>query len=1017
MLRLTTLGGLHVSLNEQPVTFAARRAEVLFVYLAMTDQTHEREALATMLWDDRTQKQSLANLRSLLAQLPAEIKPYLTTTRRTITFFPAAPVWLDAALYANRFGNSLATTTPEEAELALYQGDFLHGVFVPESRGLEEWIALTRERLRQIALNVYRQTALAALHERRYEAGILAARQLVALDPLRETSQRLLMRLQARAGDFNAALRQYADLQALLAEELGVAPATETRRLAERVHAARTRPAGVQPLTHHLTPFVGRQQEMVTISELLEQRECHLLNLIGTGGAGKTRLALAAAAMVEQDHWHGAVFVPLADLSEATALVGAIAQQVGCPLIARGDPQTQLLAFLENRELLLILDNIEHLLPEALSLLQALLRLEHVKLLVTSRERLRLSLEHTFVVNGLALDGPESEAVALFQRCARRVQPDLSVPADAVLELCELVDGLPLGIELLAAATRQRSLADIKSDLSQSLRNIASDLHDVPERHRTLQAVFAYSWQLLTPAEQQAWQKLAIFHGPFTRRAARQVADVSRPQLERLLDKSLVYQAGNERYGLLAIIRQYVLEQHAWAGPELAEAHAHYFAAWLANAALTEVGNELPNLEALWNWAARHDEVLLAHVLPRLVRYFLHNGPFVALERWLQLALDLPLSASLTARLQIELVRCLRLQSRLTKADALSQQVRDADEDDAGALFAERGMLAIANGRYDDAIMLLTEAVRLAQLADDYEAAAVALRSLGVIQAQRGQHGPARTLFEQALSVFETAEDEVGISQTLNNLGIVCKNLNDFAAARAHYERARTIFATHGDRLGESKLLNNLGIIARIQGDYEAAQAHFQRALDLKRELGEKQGEVLALNNLGIVAGQLRQLPVAAAHFQSALALTRQRAERRHEGMVLSNLARIHQLQGELPEALTAGEEALAIARELADETTMAYALLHLGQALGRAGRWREALTRYREALSIRERLKQTYLQIEVRAHLARALWECGDRVGAQAEVKRIRPHLADAGLQTAEAPIEIHAICRQILP
>ncbi|MCA9986882.1 MAG: tetratricopeptide repeat protein [Anaerolineales bacterium] len=1016
MLRLTTLGGLQISLNQNSISFAARRAEVLLVYLALTGQTHEREALATMLWDDRTQKQSLANLRSLLAQLPAEIKPYVATTRRTVAFAPAGPIWLDAALFAERFADP-ATASPEDRELALYQGDFLHGVFVPESRGLEEWIALTRERLRQVALNVYRLTAQSALHERRYEAGILAARQLVALDPLRETSQRLLMRLLARTGEFNAALRQYADLEALLAEELGVPPAAETNRLAERLWAARARPAGASHLTSHLTPFVGRRQELTAISALLEQRDCRLLNLIGTGGAGKTRLALAAAAMVEQDFWQGVVFVPLADLGEASALVGAIAQQVGCPLIARGEPQAQLLAFLANRELLLILDNIEHLLPAALTLLQALLRLEQVKLLVTSRERLRLSLEHTFAVQGLALDGLESEAVALFQRCVRRVQPDLVAPAETLLELCELVDGLPLGIELLAAATRQRSLAEIKIEIGQSLRNIASDLVDVPERHRTLQAVFAYSWQLLSPAEQQTWQKLAIFHGPFARQAAREVADVSRAELERLLDQSLIFQGAGERYGLLAVIRQYLLEQHPWSGSELAEAHANYFATWLANAALTDVAGELPNLEAMWSWAAGHQPALLVHILPRLVRYFLHNGPFAEMERWLRLALDHSLTGSLEARLQIELVRCLRLQSRLAEAAELSHQVVGASEDDVGALFAERGMLAIANGRYDEAIELLTEAVRLAQLADDYESAAVALRSLGVIQAQRGQHGPARILFEQALSVFETAEDDVGISQTLNNLGIVCKNLNDFPAARAHYERARTIFATHGDRLGESKLLNNLGIIARIQGDYEPAQAHFQRALELKRALGEKQGEILALNNLGIVAGQMGQLPAAVAHLQAALALTRQRAERRHEGMVLSNLARIYQLQDELAQALSAGEAALAIARELADETTAAYALLHLGQALGRERRWREALTYYREALEIRERLKQPYLQLEVQAHLAQALWESGARAAARAEVEQIKPYLADAGLQTAEAPAQIHAICRQILP
>ena len=1014
MLRFTTLGGLQISLDEQPISFAARRAEVLLVYLAMTGQPHEREALATMLWDDRTQKRSLANLRSLLAQLPADIKPYLVTTRRTVVFAPAAEIWLDAAVFATKFGAEVDRVA--SADLALYQGEFLHGVFVPESRGLEEWIALTRERLRLISLNAHRQAAQTALHLRRYEEGVLLARQLVNLDPLRETSQRLLMRLLARAGEYNAALRQYADLQALLLAELGVAPAEETARLAERVRAARGRPAGARNLTQHLTPFVGREQELDTISRLLEQPDCRLLNLVGTGGVGKTRLALAAAEIAQQDFLHGAIFVSLAELQDATGIIIAIAQQVGCSLTSRGEPKEQLLTHLANREYLLILDNVEHLLPAAVPLLQSLLQLTTLKLLVTSRERLRLAREHIFSVEGLAREHVTDEAVALFWRCAWRVRPDLNAPAEQLLALCQLVDGLPLGIELLAAATRQRSLAEIKQELGLSLRNIASDLHDVPERHRTLVAVFAYSWQLLTPAEQRCWQKLAIFHGEFSRRAARAITGITPAQIDALQDQSLIYELPGDRFGLLVVIRQYLLQQHPWPEPELAAAHARYYASWLEYAELNALPVELSNLEAMWQWAGRYDEQLLSQVLPKLVRHFLNSGPYAEMERWLKLALSEPKGEHIRARLHLELVRCLRLQSKLEEAATVSESVANISADDAGALMVERGMLAIAKGRYEEAIALLTEAVKLAQWADDYEAAAVALRSLGVIQAQKGQHQAARSLFEQALSVFETAEDQVGVSQTLNNLGIVCKNLNDFAAARRHYERARPIFVAHGDRLGESKLLNNLGIIARIQGDLDAAHDFFQRALELKRALGEKQGEVLALNNLGIVSGKMGQLAAAVTHFQTALALTQQRSERRHEGMILSNLSRIYRLQNEIALALECGEHGLAIAQELGDETTEAFALLHIGQALNQNGSWQEALPLFRQASAIRERLQQPYLAVEVRVHLARALWRMGQVAAAQAEIRQIMPDLQAAGLQTAEAPEELLAICQEIL-
>lgn len=1021
MLRIFTLGGLKITLNGEPVAFAARRAELLLAYLVMTGRAHERESLATMLWDDRTQKRSLSNLRSLLAQLPKEIKSYLEITRRTIQVKTrdgrqeTGEIWLDALAFERAFNagspSSPHDRTPFREALGLYKGDFLQGIFITDSRGLEEWMTITRERLHQIALNGYRQAAEEALYRRDYYVGVEFARQLVTLDSLRENSQRLLLRLLARTGDFNAALTHYKSLETLLERELGVPPAAETTALIERIKVARSKPA--QNFTAHLPPFVGRSTKIAAISERLDDPQCRLLTLLGTGGAGKTRLALAVAETLQKDFLHGAAVIPLAPLHDPAAIVTAVAQRVDCTLTAKTEPLQQLLDFLQGREMLLVLDNIEHLLPDAIPIVQQLLHLPHLTLLVTSRERLRLSLEHVVGIDGLLTDSAAGEAVDLFVRCARRIKIDFAEPATDILNLCRLVDGLPLGIELLAAATRHRSLPEIAADLGQSLKNIASDLHDTPARHQTLQAVFHYSWRLLNPDERAALQRLTIFQGGFDGDAARNVSAVNRPMLQRLHDMSLIYTASETRLGMLAVIRQYLLEQHPFHDDKLAAAHARYFVSWLEKIDPQMIATDIANVQAMWRWIVNHESELLDRVLPQLATYYELQGPFAEFERLLQSAnhSDHPFQQ----RVHIEIIHFQRLQSKLAEAELLANQLGKVSPELAPRLNSQKGMLAIAKGRYDEAKPLLTTAIHLAQQQDDYHTAGIAMRGLAVLHTYRGNYQAARHLCEESLAVFEAAADNVGISQTLNNLGIICKNLNDFAAARAHYERAQQLFEQMNNRLGESRILNNLGVIARIQQDYTAAYDFFVRALALKRELGEPHGEILALNNLAIVSGKMNQLEEAEQQLTDALKLTHQWAERRHQGMVLSNLARVYHLQNRPEAAIAHCQQAFALAVELSDRNTEAFALLHWGQALGDLERWKEAAAKFEQALEIRKTLNHTYLHLEVKAHYALALWRAGESSKAEVEVQSIIPHLHDAGLQQVESPQQVADICALI--
>ncbi|MCB0033924.1 MAG: AAA family ATPase, partial [Anaerolineales bacterium] len=463
-LYIRLLGPVSISIgDDDPLHFSSSRGELFVAYLAVTALHQARETLATFLWDDRSQKQSFSNLRSLLAQLPDEVKPYIDANRKTISLAEGMSVWVDALAFEEMLQREPSPEQTAEA-LELYRGDFLDGQFVKESRGLEEWMALTRERLQLLAIRAHQQMARYYLHRRGYAQGIFHTQELLRLDPLQEGALRLLMRLLVRAGQRNTALTQYRSFRQNLTAELGVEPAAETVTLYERIRLAK------EPIPHKLpvtlTPFIGREEELAQLEARLDDPTCQLITLVGPGGTGKTRLAIATADRRQGEYLNGIFFVSLIGIETAADLPTAVARALDMPLDGKLPPHQQLLRYLREKELLLILDNFEHILDEAAAFVQEILTsAPAVKLLITSRERLYLRAEWLLEIIGLAYPElplgltDEAEilahyaAVRLFTSTAQRVQAEFALqPAlEAVIQICELVEGNPLAIELAAA--------------------------------------------------------------------------------------------------------------------------------------------------------------------------------------------------------------------------------------------------------------------------------------------------------------------------------------------------------------------------------------------------------------------------------------------------------------------------------------------------------------------------------------------------------------------------------------
>ena len=573
-LAIRLLGPFKVTLDGEPITqFETLKTRALLAYLAAeAGRPHRREVLAEMLWPDRAEGAARANLRHTLRSLRLAIGDYdakssfLITTRETIALNPDVDTWVDVRDFAGSLSglDRMENPGPEALEkaLACCWEPFLEDLSVPDSALFEEWRILTREQLQRQALDLLSRLVTGYERQAEYERALAHAWKKVDLEPWDETARRQVMRLLARCGRRAEALGQYEACRKLLADELGADPETETTQLYEKIQRGELGPettvrAGppipIWNLPAAPTPFIGRTDELSDLEERLADPDTHLVTITGPGGSGKTRLALEVGArfaardrQAQADRSplafpHGTVFVPLAAIDTVDGLAPALADALRLHL--QGGRQ-QLVDALRRRQILLILDNLEHLLDGAVFLAEVLRTAPGVHILATSRERLRLQSEHVFPVRGLSYpdhvlraSSPEAAdpelcvaaypAFHLFVDSARRVQPHFAVtPKDLplLLDICRQVDGLPLALELAASWADALSISDILAEAQQSLSFLQAEWHDVPERHRSMRAVFDVSWRRLSAAERSVFSRLSVFRGGFSQEAASQVA-------------------------------------------------------------------------------------------------------------------------------------------------------------------------------------------------------------------------------------------------------------------------------------------------------------------------------------------------------------------------------------------------------------------------------------------------------------------------------------------------------------
>jgi predicted ATPase len=728
------------------------------------------------------------------------------------------------------------------------------------------------------------------------------------------------MRLLARDGQRSAALAQYETCRRVLERDLGVEPEAETTALYERIRGTPSAELSLQSdETQHVqnfpaqtTALIGRETELAELGALVENPACRLITIVGPGGMGKSRLALAVAAEQAKAFTHGAAFVPLTAISSAEFLVPAVLAALDIAPQAQRDPRDQLLDYLRAKELLLLLDNVEQLLASGLShdspgqgegvadlLSDMLHHAPGVTLLVTSRERLAVPGEWLFDLAGLSYPPGESpadidrySAVRLFVQRAGQVRRQFALDeaeARAVARICRLVEGLPLAIELAAAALRARSCKVIADAIESSVMALMSGLRAVPERHRSMWATFEHSWRLLSDEERQVFARLSVFRGGFEEDAAAQVAQATPQLLAALLDKSLLRWDGAARYDMHELVRQYASEKLEQADEikgtrnkqliyclvlaEQAEQHLHGTdqVRWIRR-----LEQELENIRAALSWSTRASgmESIGPQLTCALAEFWMRRGFVSEARHWLAMMLALsPDPTSLRGRL----------------LNALG----------AALVLADR---AEAQARYEMALALGT-----AQ--SDPIITADACFGLGWVAALAGRTPEAQDLYTQSLALCRQVEYRVGEARALNSLGEI--------GDEGQIDEALAIYRQLGDVQGTAWSLMRLGMTMRARGESVRAVPLLNEALVLQRQLGDKEATAWGLSFIADAYQLDADHMMALKLLDESLALFREAGNRLGIAFVYENLSDSTLACGDVTAAAAYLQKSLRLFREL----------------------------------------------------------------------------------------------------
>ncbi len=693
-------------------------------------------------------------------------------------------------------------------------------------------------------------------------------------------------------------------------------------------------------------PFVGREQELEQLSHLLLSNEDRLLSLIGPGGIGKTRLAVQSASQLASYFPDGVYFIPLTSIQDPDFIPILIADALKFTFFGTTDYIEQLTKYLHRRTILILMDNFEHLRVEGAKILASLLALTHnLKFLLTSRERLNMISETILEVHGLPVPAAtipdiseQFSSIKLFIHNAQKTFPRFSYHNNlvAIIRICQLVDGIPLGILLASSWVRVFSCSEIAAEIEKNIDFLTTSAPDFDPRHRSLKAVFDNSWKLLSQEERSILRKLSIFQAAFTPKAGQEICDATPLFLSIFADKSLVNHQQDGRFELLATFHQYAYAKLEEVTDDLVAIKVKYcefYAAFCAqkqfelsspfqHKAINEILNELENIRTAWGWMVDADRWdLIEQCKSPLLTYHIIVGNYLQGSEFFRYAL-LKLNKSYAP--ELDYIR------------ASMQQFS--------------AWMTFRKGLVTEAIQSLTECLEVFRIKNVSWDIALTLFFLAEANRSRGNYPLAKNLIEESDELmqsenFQKSNYHLVISAQCKSLfGVILMALGNYEQARQNLNACLTAMNKIGDDYGTIHPLMGLARLANTQGDYHQARDLYLQALETATNIYDHRGMALIHNNLSAVYEEMENIPESHHHMVTALKLCKETGDRRLTAVILNNLA-YQQLKylDQPSEAIRTYQECLAIFSEIGDLRGITFSSYDVSKAYLKVGLFDES--------------------------------------------------------------------------
>lgn len=992
---LSLFGAPQLTYHHTPIHIGRKKALGLLAYLATSDHPFTRGHLATFFWPEYAPGQAYAELRRTLSVLRQTLGDILAVDRETVFIPPDSPLQVDVRIFQNlinvwRGHCHRKNHSCEECFVAvktageIYRDHFLAGFSLGDSGEFDTWQTMQEQTLRNLLGSALEWLAHYHSGQGDLETAIASARRWLSLDTLNEPAHILLMQLLAKDGQRTAAMRQFEECEKVLLTELGLPPQAETIQTIKSILDQQEQQSighrasfifGPDGLPKHnlpfqTIPFVGRERLENDIEQYLQNPGCRLLTLTGPGGSGKSRLAIEVARKHLKAFPDGAYFVRLAECEANAEIVPMIAKVLGFSFSKYKDsgiqsegvqnvPQKQqLLGYLHDKTILLILDNFEHLLSGVDLLIDLLEAIPHIQLLVTSRIRLNILHEYICPVPGLdlpegyiPLDVEDADellkygAVRFFVQCAQMTTPSFQLKRENiahVLHICQAMRGMPLGILLATAWLPVLDPQEICTEIDQNFDFLETTLYGLPERQRSMRAVFNHTWKLLSSREQGILQGLSIFRGGFSRQAASVVAGASLPDIKTLASKWLVERDHLGRFILHELLRQYLVEkldEDPSAKNKLNEKHLMFFTNFLQERsgdlegndpkqAVAEIGSEIDNIRAAWNWA-------------------LDQRNLEAIER----------SLEGLAKFYILSARYLEGEGAFARASEILTIIRDTqDWDDKndlllGKILVQLGLFFGMQGLVCQTRETLQKGLYMLQDSGDRKELGYALLYLGGWQPSIEEQ---QVFHDKALAIFTELNERKGIAYVHTALGYIPFSQGKFQKARQFFYESLEIHRQLANQRDIASSLGDLGYIHWIMGDYHEALRCFQESLDIMEEQNDKEGIASTFNLLALVFASWKDYAKSKEFIWKRFHVSKETGNLNGIAVSLSNIAECELMEGNDEKAYRLAKESYPYYKKIDERLTNAvWYFRTLGESECGLGLLQEGKMHLRQTLDI----------------------------------------------------------------